>query len=106
MRARAAACLTVALGICAAASPAGAAPGHGGAGLVPADAWWEAPAAVRAGGMSLDSAVAMVQRRYNGKVVRAEETREGDDVVYRIRVLSADGRVFSVRVNARTGQMD
>jgi uncharacterized membrane protein YkoI len=63
-------------------------------------------AAVRAGGMSLDQAVAMVQRRYNAKVVRAEETREGEDVVYRIRLLSGDGRVFTVRVNARTGQMD
>jgi uncharacterized membrane protein YkoI len=61
---------------------------------------------VRAGGMSLDQAVAMVQRRYNARVVRAEESREGDDVVYRIRLLSEDGRVFTVRVNARTGQMD
>jgi uncharacterized membrane protein YkoI len=56
--------------------------------------------------MSLDQAVAMVQRRYNARVVRAEESRQGDDVVYRIRLLSEDGRVFTVRVNARTGQMD
>jgi hypothetical protein len=63
-------------------------------------------AAVRAGGMSLDQAVSMVQRRFNARVVRAEETREGEDVVYRIRLLSEDGRVFTVRVNARTGQTD
>ncbi len=110
MRARAAARLLVrlgvVLGICAAALPAGASPRSGVVGLVPSDAWWDAPATVRAGGMSLDAAVAMVQRRYNGKVVRAEEIREGDEVVYRIRVLSADGRVFTVNVNARTGQMD
>ena len=60
----------------------------------------------RADGMSLDRAVELVQRRYDAKVVRAEETRDGDDVVYRIRLLSADGRVFTVRVNARTGQID
>lgn len=63
-------------------------------------------AVVHAGAVSLDRAVEMVQRRYDAKVVRAEETREGDDVVYRIRLLSADGRVFTVRVNARTGQID
>jgi uncharacterized membrane protein YkoI len=62
--------------------------------------------AAHAGAVSLDRAVEMVQRRYDAKVVRAEETREGDDVVYRIRLLSADGRVFTVRVNARTGQID
>jgi uncharacterized membrane protein YkoI len=63
-------------------------------------------AGAHAGAVSLDRAVEMVQRRYDAKVVRAEETREGDDVVYRIRLLSADGRVFTVRVNARTGQID
>lgn len=61
---------------------------------------------VLAEGMSLDHAVETVQRRYNAKVVRAEETREGGEVVYRIRLLSGDGRVFTVRVNARTGQID
>lgn len=109
MRALASACLLACLGA-AAVSTAGAAPRHGDVdrapGLVPADDWWEAGETVRAGGMSLDAAVAMVQRRYNAKVVRAEESREGDDVVYRIRCLSPDGRVFTVRVNARTGQMD
>jgi hypothetical protein len=113
MRVQVAACLLACLGV-AAATTVGAAPRHGGLdrspdrgpGFVPADAWWDAGAAVRAGGMSLDAAVAMVQRRYNAKVVRAEESREGDDVVYRIRCLSPDGRVFTVRVNARTGQMD
>jgi uncharacterized membrane protein YkoI len=63
-------------------------------------------ATARAEGISLDRAVDMVQRRYNAKVVRAEETRAGDDVVYRIRLLSGDGRVFTVQVNARTGQID
>ncbi len=90
----------------AAAAPAGdRAPRgerHDGAAL----AWWRAADAARADGMSLDRAVELVQRRYDAKVVRAEETRDGDDVVYRIRLLSADGRVFTVRVNARTGQID
>ncbi len=55
------------------------------------------------GGISLDQAVQMAQSRYNARVVRAETTREGDRVYYRLRLLSADGRVFSVRVDAQTG---
>jgi uncharacterized membrane protein YkoI len=55
------------------------------------------------GGISLDQAVQMAQARYNARVVRAETTREGDRVYYRLRLLSSDGRVFSVRVDAQTG---
>lgn len=55
------------------------------------------------GGISLDQAVQMAQSRYNARVVRAETTREGDRVYYRLRLLSSDGRVFSVRVDAQTG---
>jgi len=56
--------------------------------------------------LTLDRAVEMVQRRYSARAVRAEETREGEEVVYRIRLLSADGHVFTVHVNARTGRVD
>ena len=55
------------------------------------------------GGISLEQAVQMAQARYNARVVRAETTREGDRVFYRLRLLSADGRVFSVLVDAQTG---
>jgi hypothetical protein len=56
--------------------------------------------------LTLDQAVEMVQRRYTARVVRAEETHEGEEVIYRIRLLSADGHVFTVRVNARSGRVD
>lgn len=56
--------------------------------------------------LTLDEAVELVKRRYDARVVRAEETKEGEETVYRIRLLAADGRVFSVRVNARTGQVE
>ena len=59
-----------------------------------------------AAGLSLAQAVERAQRQFDARVVRAEETREGDDVIYRIRLLAADGRVFTVRVNARTGRAD
>ena len=58
-------------------------------------------------GMSLDQAVEMVQRRHGGaRVVRAETRQDGGETVHRIRLLSEDGRVFTVSVNARTGRMD
>ena len=57
------------------------------------------------GGMSLDQAVQMAQSRYGARVVRADTERNGDRVYYRLRLLSPDGRVFSVRVDAQTGSM-
>jgi hypothetical protein len=59
----------------------------------------------QAEGMSLDRAVDMVQRRFNARVVRAEEKRDGGQTVYRIRLLSEDGRVFTVNVDPRTGEI-
>jgi uncharacterized membrane protein YkoI len=61
--------------------------------------------AAQAEGMSLDRAVDMVQRRFNARVVRAEEKRDGGQTIYRIRLLSADGRVFTVNVDPRTGEI-
>jgi uncharacterized membrane protein YkoI len=56
--------------------------------------------------LTLDDAVELVKRRYDARVVRAEEEREGEELWYRIRLLAADGRVFTVRVNARTGSVE
>jgi uncharacterized membrane protein YkoI len=57
-------------------------------------------------GMSLDQAVEMVQRRYRAKAVRAETVRNGDKRVHRIRLLSADGKVWNVSVDAESGAMN
>lgn len=54
--------------------------------------------------ISLDEAVARAERRYDARVVRAEEKRDGDRIEYRIRLLGADGRVFEVRIDAQTGE--
>jgi Peptidase propeptide and YPEB domain len=56
--------------------------------------------------LSLEEAVELVKRRYDARVVRAEEATEGEEAVYRIRLLATDGRVFTVLVNARTGQLE
>jgi uncharacterized membrane protein YkoI len=56
-------------------------------------------------GISLDEAVARVERKYDARAVRAEEKSKDGRTVYRIRLLSADGRVFQVTVDAQTGDV-
>jgi hypothetical protein len=55
--------------------------------------------------ISLDEAIDMAQRRFNARVVRAEVAERGGRRTYVLRLLSADGRVFNVRVDAATGSM-
>jgi len=57
-------------------------------------------------GISLDQAVEMAQRRFRAKAVRAETVRNGDKVEHRIRLLSADGKVRNVSVDAESGAMN
>jgi hypothetical protein len=53
--------------------------------------------------ISLDQAVDLVQRRYGAKVVRTEVVDERGRRTYVLRLLSADGRVWTVRVDAASG---
>ena len=79
--------------------PAFAAPGSGVAPETrPARPWAE--------GLTLDEAVAKVEKKYGARAVRAEEHTEDGRRVYRIRLLSEDGRVFDVSVDAATGQVE
>jgi len=55
--------------------------------------------------ISLAEATRMVQQRYGGQVLRAEAKRDNGRTVYRIRVLTEDGRVRTVHVDAATGRM-
>lgn len=57
-------------------------------------------------GMSLDQAVQMAQRRYGARAVKAETLNYGDRRVHRIRLMSSDGKVWHVHVDALTGDMN
>jgi hypothetical protein len=57
------------------------------------------------GGMSLDQAVAMVEKRFKAKVVRTEVRQDGERKVYVLRLLNDESRVWSVRVDASTGSI-
>ncbi|HNR23611.1 MAG TPA: PepSY domain-containing protein [Steroidobacteraceae bacterium] len=55
-------------------------------------------------GMSLDAAVRQAERKYQARVIRAE-TRSSQDgrVVHVLRLLSEDGRVWTVKIDAASG---
>ena len=58
-----------------------------------------------AANISMDEAIAMVERRYQARVVRAESDERNGRRVYVLRLLSDDGRVWTVRVDAATGSV-
>jgi len=53
--------------------------------------------------LSRQQAVALVQKRYGARVVRAELLDQDGRHLYVFRLLSAAGKVWIVRVDARTG---
>ena len=56
-------------------------------------------------GISLDEAVARAERQYRARVVRTEVQDEDGRKVYVLKLLSEDGRVITVRIDAATGRM-
>ena len=80
----------------------GAATAHGAARTLPAAAA-VGTIVLAAAGVSLDQAVAMVQQRFNARVVRADVRDEGGHTIYVLRLLNESGRVWIVRVDAASG---
>jgi uncharacterized membrane protein YkoI len=57
-------------------------------------------------GISLDQAVQMAQARYHGaKALKAETVENAGRRVHQIRLLSPEGKVWMVRVDAETGRI-
>lgn len=61
----------------------------------------EAPG--RCPGYSLDEAIEATERRSKARVVKANVVQEEGRCVYELRLLSDEGRVWTVRVDSRTG---
>lgn len=55
-------------------------------------------------GISLDEAVAQARQHNKGKVLSAETIRVDGRKVYRIKILTKNGRVKRTQIDARTGQ--
>lgn len=58
------------------------------------------PAADAARRTSLDQAVAEARERYNGRVLSAQTRRDNGRESYQIRILTEDGRVRRLRIDA------
>lgn len=56
-------------------------------------------------GISLDEAVRMAEQQYRARVVRTDVQDEDGRKVYVLKLLSEDGRVHTVRIDAATGRM-
>jgi uncharacterized membrane protein YkoI len=54
--------------------------------------------------ISLDEAVRMVESRYRARAVKADPVNSGGRLVYEIRLLNDEGKVWKVRVDAETGR--
>lgn len=61
------------------------------------------PIVLTAGGVSMDQAVKMVEKRFKARVVRAESQQNGGHTIYVLRMLNDSGRVWTVRVDAASG---
>jgi hypothetical protein len=55
-------------------------------------------------GISLDEAVSRAERQYRARVVRTDVQDEDGRKVYVLKLLSEDGRVFTVRIDAQSGR--
>lgn len=56
--------------------------------------------------VALNEAVSMVQQHFNATAVKTDTVSDDGQLVYRIRLLSADrSRIWTVSVDARTGQL-
>ena len=78
-------------------------PGHWVSGTPGAEK--QAPVVVVFDGISLDQAVNRAERQYRARVVRTDVQDEDGRTVYVLKLLSEDGRVFTVRIDAATGRM-
>ena len=91
--------LLVVIVLCAGASPHGAAPAHALS--------WPIRMAADDGGVDLAEAIRRVKARFGDVTVLKAETRtRGERSEHRIRILTPDGRVMDVRVDASTGEME
>jgi uncharacterized membrane protein YkoI len=61
---------------------------------------------VEPAGVSLDQAADMAQRRFRAKAVKAQTDESGGRGGPQIRLLSSEGKVWTVRVDAESGAMN
>ncbi len=58
-----------------------------------------------AGGMTMDQAVKMAEKRFHARVVKAETQKDAGHNIYVLRLLSDTGHVWTVHVDAANGSV-
>jgi uncharacterized membrane protein YkoI len=54
--------------------------------------------------VSIDRVIEQVEKRHKARVVRAEQKEKDGRAIYELKLLSDDGRVWTVKVDAETGK--
>lgn len=54
--------------------------------------------------VSIDRVIEQVERRYKAKVIKKDTKQKGEQQVYELKLLSEDGRVWTVKVDAESGK--
>lgn len=57
----------------------------------------------RHGALTLDQAIEVAEKRFRARVVRAGVEESNGQRIYVLRLVSEQGRVWTVRVDAQTG---
>ena len=52
---------------------------------------------------SLDDAITLVKEKIGGRVLRAETLQHDNRTVYQVRIITDDGRVRTINVDAQSG---
>jgi uncharacterized membrane protein YkoI len=58
----------------------------------------------RCPGFSLDQVISRIERKNKARVVRTDVVNEGSQCIYVLRLLSDEGRVWTLRVDSRSGE--
>jgi uncharacterized membrane protein YkoI len=54
--------------------------------------------------VSIDRVIEQVERRYKARVVRVDKKQRDDRLIYELRLMSEEKRVWTVKVDAETGK--
>jgi hypothetical protein len=71
----------------------------------PAPAPAGAVGAPAAGGLTMDQAVKMAEKKFHARVIKAETQKEGGKSIYVLKLLNDTGHVRTVHVDATTGSV-
>lgn len=72
---------------------------------VPGAEQQRAPVMLAAKSLTMDEAVKMAEERFHARVVKAETQKGDGHVIYVLRLLNEAGRVWTVRVDAASGEV-